>query len=111
MDIIALPKTNLNWKSKAVKRKWIAKVKQQLPNSKIIYAGMHHAENNEYNQHDGVCLIINEKWAGRITKCGGDKMGRWCWATIKGQENKTITVVVMYRPNPGSISTSQIGSV
>ena len=86
------------------------KVRQQLPNAKIIYAGMHNDDQNEYTQNGGVSLIINEKWAGRITESGGDKMGRWFWATMKGQENKTITVVVMYRPNPGSISASQLVS-
>ena len=110
-DIIGLPETNRNWKSKNVRYKWLRKVKQQLPNAKIIYAGMQHEEQNEYTQHGGVTLIINEKWAGRITESGGEKMGRWCWAKMKGQGNKTITVVVMYRPNPGSISTSQLGSV
>ena len=63
-DIIGFPETKKNWKSKIVRRKWLRKVKQQLPNAKIIYAGMHHKEQNEYTQHGGVSLIINEKWAG-----------------------------------------------
>ena len=44
VDVLALPETNRNWKSKTVRNKWVAKVKNKLPNSKIIFARMHHKE-------------------------------------------------------------------
>ena len=33
---------------------------------------------------------------------GSDNLGRWVWATLRGQQREKLTVVSMYLPNPGS---------
>ena len=32
---------------------------------------------------------------------GSDYLGRWVWVTLCGRNNERLTIVAMYRPNPG----------
>ena len=50
----------------------------------------------------GACLIVTGKWESRVMDYGSDYLGRWVWVTLRGRRNQKLTVVSMYRPNPGS---------
>ena len=45
------------------------------------------------------------KWASRVMDYGSNYLGRWVWVTLRGRCNQKLTVVSMYRPNPGSKSS------
>ena len=55
----------------------------------------------EYLQ-GGACLIVTGAWASRVMEHGSDNLGRWVWATLRGQQQEKTTVVTMYCPNRGS---------
>ena len=45
------------------------------------------------------------KWAIRGMDYGSDYLGRWVYVALRGRCNQKLTVVSMYRPNPGSKSS------
>ena len=53
----------------------------------------------------GAYLIVTGKCARRVMDYGSDYLGRWVWVTLRGRCNQKLTVVSMYRPNPGSKSS------
>ena len=90
VDVLGLAETNLNWKNKWSCEKWKATVRRAWPGSRVIVSSIDTKDGETVHQQGGVSLIINKKWAPHIRESGGDKLGRWAWATMGGSGNKRL---------------------
>jgi len=62
-------------------------------------------------QPGGTGIVVVNQLSHRAQRPGDDKagLGRWCWARLRGKDNKHLRVVSVYRPCPsnGPLSTYQ----
>ena len=52
----------------------------------------------------GFSLIVTNKWASRVVDHGSDPLGLWSWVKLKGKKDQHLYCLVMYRPNPDTVS-------
>jgi len=62
-------------------------------------------------QPGGTSIVVVNKLSHRAQRPGNDKtgLGRWCWARLRGKNNRQLRLVSVYRPCPanGPLSTYQ----
>ena len=105
VDIIALPETNRNWKKEWLRNRWKNEVQMVWRHSKVFFTSIDEPVDPYADfVQGGSCLIIKGRWASRVVAHGGDDLGRWVWATLRGRQNKKVMFVTMYRPNRGLAS-------
>ena len=106
VDAISLPETNCNWNIEWMRRRWIMEVKRVWRHSKVFFTSIDKpADPSASFLPGGACLIVTGKWASRVCDHGSDRLGRWVWATLRGRSNERLTLVSLYRPNPGSAAS------
>ena len=63
-------------------------------------------------QYGGVATIMLHRWASCRIEHKEDIMGRWTWATLRGRNQLSTTIISTYRPvqssNAGSVETQQL---
>ena len=60
-----------------------------------------HAKNKNWLP-GGTLTSVLGRWTGaKITSGHDHPLGRWSWISLKGKGNKTITLINIYRVNPG----------
>jgi len=63
------------------------------------------------HQRGGTCILVANQLSYWAQHLGDDKMGlsRWCWARLRGKNNRYLCIVSIYRPCPsnGPLSTYQ----
>ena len=106
VDVISLPETNCNWNIEWMRRRWTTEVRRVWRHSKVFFTSIDKpADPSVSFLPGGACLIVTGKWASRVCDHGSDRLGRWVWATLRGRSNERLTLVSLYRPNPGSASS------
>ena len=53
------------------------------------------------------CLIVTGRYTSQVMAHGRNNLGRLVWVTLRGRQHECLTVVSMYRPNPGSNDSGQ----
>ena len=60
-----------------------------------------HAKNKKWLPGETIISVLG-RWTGAKITSGNDcPLGRWSWISLKGKGNKIITLVNVYRVNPG----------
>ena len=102
VDVVSLPETNKNWNKEWLRNKWRGEVTRVWRHAKVFFTSIDKpAIATADHVQGGACLIVTDRWASRIVAHRSDDLGRWVWVTLRGQQNKRLTIVSMYRPNPG----------
>ena len=105
VDVIALPETNKNWKLEWLRSKWSSEVRRIWRHAKVYTSSISEPIDKRATFiQGGVSIIVTNKWSSRVITHGADSLGRWVWVTMRGRQQQKITLVTMYRPNPGSVA-------
>ncbi len=111
VDIAALTECNTTWNKLD---------HSELPSQQTKYWWENAHWSMSHNRQDpdsapyqpgGTGIVVVNQLSHRAQRPGDDKagLGRWCWARLRGKNNKHLRVVSVYRPCPsnGPLSTYQ----
>ena len=59
----------------------------------------------------GTMIGVMDRWTGSKITAGTDPVyGRWSWVSLQGQQGRIITMVSVYRVNPGNNSSGEFSA-
>ena len=105
-DIRCLAETNLDWSDQEVMTQVSGPIRSCYNRAALLTASNEHTKFDSVYQPGGVGMIISEEWTGRIEhkKPDESKMGRWIQCTIRGKDNRKVTMITAYQVVKQSIT-------
>lgn len=107
--ILCLPETNTNWSHPQNKSSFQKALKSIWKHSN--YQESSSAETFQSNyQLGGTATVVLDRWTSRVVTKGADPygLGRWSFITLRGSNNKMITIITGYRVCNSSPSTAGV---
>lgn len=101
---VSLTEMNVNWNLPyQVKR--VSTVVREIWETSTIQTSQHPEIVCTQNQQGGTLQLLTDSWVSRLQYKGVDPYGlrRWSYMTLKGQNNKVVTIITAYQPCKGSV--------